>query len=105
MNSLRLAACLAIASAVAAQAAEWPQFRGPGRDDISKETGLLKQWPDGGPKLAWKATGIGAGYSGVSVVAGRVYTMNEKGERQYYDDEARMRGIEQARQDMAKYCK
>lgn len=37
--------------------------------------------------------------------AGRVYTMNEKGERQYYDDEARMRGIEQARQDMAKYCK
>lgn len=57
--------------------ADWPQFRGPNREDISTETGLLKQWPSGGPPLAWKATGIGQGYSGVSVVANRVYTMGD----------------------------
>ncbi len=45
---------------------DWPQWRGPGRDGISTETGLLRQWPVGGPKLVWKATGLGAGFSTVS---------------------------------------
>lgn len=57
-------------------AADWPQFRGPARDDISTETGLLKTWPEGGPALAWKAT-LGTGLSGVSVSAGRVFTLGE----------------------------
>lgn len=60
-------------------AAEWPQFRGTNRDGISSETGLLKQWPEAGPKLAWKATGIGAGYSGVAVVGDRIYTSGDQG--------------------------
>ena len=63
--------------------ADWPQFRGPNRDDISKETGLLKQWPAGGPKLAWQTTGLGAGLSGVSVAGGRIYTMGEDEESCY----------------------
>ncbi|MDO8542850.1 MAG: PQQ-like beta-propeller repeat protein [Opitutaceae bacterium] len=63
--------------ALNAHASDWPQWRGPNRDGISTETGLLKQWPAGGPKLGWKAMGLGGGYSGVSVAAGRVYTMGD----------------------------
>ena len=63
--------------------ADWPQWRGPLRDDISTETGLLKQWPAEGPPLAWKATGLGEGYSGVSVVGGRIYTMGDIGEASF----------------------
>jgi outer membrane protein assembly factor BamB len=63
--------------ATIAFASDWPQWRGPERTNISKETGLLDQWPDDGPKLAWKTTGLGDGYAGVSVAAGRIYTMGE----------------------------
>lgn len=51
-----------------------PQFRGPQRDGQFTETGLLKAWPAEGPPLAWKAEGIGRGYSSVAVVNGVVYT-------------------------------
>ncbi len=57
---------------------DWPQWRGPNRDDISTEKGLLKEWPSGGPPLVWKATGLGAGHAGVSVVGSRVFTMGDK---------------------------
>jgi outer membrane protein assembly factor BamB len=57
---------------------QWPQFRGPGRDDISTDTGLLRQWPAEGPPLAWKITGIGGGFSGISIAGGRIYTMGDK---------------------------
>jgi outer membrane protein assembly factor BamB len=59
--------------------ADWPQFRGPNRDDISTDKGLLKEWPKEGPPLAWKATGVGGGYSSVSVAGGKVYTLGNKG--------------------------
>ena len=62
---------------------DWPQWRGPLRDDISTETGLLRQWPAGGPALAWKATGLGEGYSGVAVAKGRIYTMGDLGESSF----------------------
>ncbi len=55
----------------------WPQFRGPKRDGRSTETGLLKQWPSGGPRLLWKARGLGSGYSSVSVAGGMVLTMGD----------------------------
>ncbi|HEY6167788.1 MAG TPA: PQQ-binding-like beta-propeller repeat protein, partial [Verrucomicrobiae bacterium] len=58
-------------------AQDWPTWRGPKRDGLSTETGLLKQWPAGGPKLAWKATGIGGGFSSVSVAGNRIYTMGD----------------------------
>ena len=61
-------------------ASDWPQWRGPNRGDISTERGLLKEWPAGGPPLTWKATGLGAGHAGISVAAGRVFTMGEKGD-------------------------
>lgn len=56
------------------------QFRGPKRDGHSPDTGLLKEWPAGGPTLAWKVKGIGTGYSSVCVGAGKVYTMGEIGQ-------------------------
>lgn len=61
---------------------DWPQWRGPNRDGISKETGLLKVWPDGGPKVVWKSP-IGDGYSAVSISQGRIYTMDSKGQEEY----------------------
>lgn len=70
--------CIAALSAASALAADWPQFRGPNRDDISKETGLLKSWPKDGPPQAWKSKGIGSGYSSVSIAGDRIYTLGNK---------------------------
>lgn len=58
---------------------EWPQFRGPRRDNVSHETGLLAEWPEGGPKLNWKQTDMGDAYSSVAVAGGKVYTMGNRG--------------------------
>ncbi len=60
-----------------AEAADWPQWRGPNRDGICTETGLLKSWPEGGPKLLWEITGLGKGYSSLTIVDGRFYTMGD----------------------------
>ena len=56
----------------------WPQWRGPGRDDLSQETGLLQSWPEQGPPLKWLYKDCGLGYSGPSVVAGRLYIMGAR---------------------------
>jgi hypothetical protein len=54
---------------------DWPQWRGSDRTDVSRETGLLQQWPKGGPKQIWAVTGMGDGFSTPSVASGRVYLM------------------------------
>jgi outer membrane protein assembly factor BamB len=69
--------CLCLASNPL-RAADWPQWRGPNRDDVSTEQGLLKQWPPGGPPLLWKASGVGAGHGGVAVADGKVFTSGDK---------------------------
>ena len=61
----------------------WPQWRGPNRDNISTETGLLKEWPKGGPPLAWKAHGIGGGFSTVSIADGKIFTMGDAADACY----------------------
>jgi len=77
-------ALLILAShAMAQTAALWPQWRGPNRDGVSKETGLLKQWPAEGPPLVWKATGAGLGYSSFSISDGKLYTMGVRGDREF----------------------
>jgi len=81
---LLAAVVLSLASQALAQTeANWPQWRGPNRDGISKETGLLKQWPTGGPPLVWKATGAGRGYSSFSIANGKLYTMGLRGDREF----------------------
>lgn len=62
-----------------ASAADWPQWRGPARDGVSKDGGLLKQWPAGGPKLVWQMNDIGDGYSTPVVVGSRIYLMSNRG--------------------------
>ena len=79
-------AVLLIASSAACSAAQnsdWPQWRGPNRDGISKETGLLKQWPEGGPALVWKAKSAGRGYSSMAISGGRLFTMGVRGNKEY----------------------
>ena len=61
-----------ITSAMAVSAADWPQFRGPDRDGTSSETGLLRQWPEGGPEVLW-STEVAQGYSAAAIHSGRVY--------------------------------
>jgi outer membrane protein assembly factor BamB len=61
-----------------AAGADWPQFRGPNRDGISRETGLLKRWPNAGPNLVWKAEQLGVGFSSASVVGNRIFTMGDR---------------------------
>jgi outer membrane protein assembly factor BamB len=63
------------ALALPALAADWPQWRGPDRNDVSKETGLLKAWPKEGPKLLWTYEDTGAGYSGPSIVGDRLFIL------------------------------
>lgn len=62
-----------------AMAADWPQWQGPDRNAISKEKGLLQQWPEKGPKLAWRIRGIGGGDSAPAVSAGRIFGMSNRG--------------------------
>jgi outer membrane protein assembly factor BamB len=64
---------------LAASTSDWPQWRGPERNGISQEKGLLKQWPVGGPKLLWQVNDIGDGYSTPSVVGTRLYLMGNQG--------------------------
>src|SRR5579863_7788961 len=66
-----------------AHAADWPQFRGPHRDDVSDEKNLLKQWPEGGPPLVWHGNGLGEGYSSMAIVGDRIYSMGDKGDSSY----------------------
>lgn len=64
---------------------DWPTFRGAKRDSISPDKGLLKEWPKDGPPLAWKepAKGLGSGFSSVSVVGDKIFTMGDQGDSCY----------------------
>ena len=57
-----------------AGAADWPNFRGQNRDGKSLDTGLLQEWPDGGPQLLWAKEDLGHGYSSVVAVGDTLYT-------------------------------
>ncbi len=59
---------------------DWPQWQGPDRTALSRETGLLRSWPKEGPKLLWKAMDCGGGFSTPSVAAGRIFGMGFRGE-------------------------
>mgnify|MGYP000094314219 FL=1 len=79
--------CLGLIAGATALAADWPRWRGPKNDGICTETGLLKEWPAEGPKLLWTASGVGKGFSSMSIVGGKLYTMGdlktEEGDRQH----------------------
>src|SRR5947209_2737026 len=60
--------------------ADWPQWRGPDRTGISKETGLLKSWPKDGPPLLWTNKKLGLGFSGPAIVGDRLYILGTRDE-------------------------
>ena len=72
---LALAMATTLLAAVLCRADDWPQWLGPQRDAVWRETDILQRFPEGGPNLRWKAK-IGAGYSGPAVADGRVFVMD-----------------------------
>ncbi len=82
----RYALCLALVLSGATAFAgspgsfDWPQWQGPDRNAVSQERGLLKEWTKDGPPLAWKIKGLGGGYSGPSIAAGRIFGMSKRGD-------------------------
>ena len=83
-NRMAVVAAVILTVSGAATAADWPQWRGPKRDGISEEKGLLKQWPEKGPALLWQVDGAGGGYSTPSVVGERLYLMGSRGIEQEF---------------------
>ncbi|QDU87481.1 outer membrane biogenesis protein BamB [Pirellulimonas nuda] len=57
---------------------DWPQWQGPDRNAVSRETGLLQEWPEGGPPLAWRVDGLGGGDSAPAVAGGKLYGMSHR---------------------------
>ncbi|HUT35478.1 MAG TPA: PQQ-binding-like beta-propeller repeat protein [Planctomycetota bacterium] len=82
-SSLWLCVALAglgvLAGMGAAAAADWPQWRGPNRDGLSAEKGLLKEWPQDGPTRLWTAKGLGDGFASMAVADGLIYTAGNVG--------------------------
>ncbi len=74
-----LAFLILVLSGLVAESEDWPSWRGVNRDDISTETGLLKEWPVGGPEKLWTSKDAGLGYSGFAVVNGVLFTMGADG--------------------------
>ena len=85
-TSCLIAACSLLALSLTPHevaANDWPQWRGPDRTDISQETGVLKQWPEGGPKQLWINKDAGLGYSGFSIADGKLFTMGARDEKEF----------------------
>lgn len=82
MKRLKVIASAVLTTVVASGAAmaDWPQWRGPDRTDISKEKGLLAKWPASGPKVEWMYKDGGMGYAGFAVVGDSLYTMGARGD-------------------------
>lgn len=75
--------CLSPVGGLAAYAADWPQYKGPARNDISAETNLLSQWPANGPPLVWTFADAGVGLSGPAIVGDRLFTLGGRGDTEY----------------------
>src|SRR5437762_9514715 len=78
-RSFGIRGLLVLSTALSVAASDWPQWRGPQRNGISRETGLLKEWPKDGPKLLWKVSSAGRGYSTPAVVGDRLYLLGNEG--------------------------
>jgi len=74
LNEQKLTVLIICLIASSLYAADWPQFRGPNRDGLCAETGLLTQWPETGPEELWSFDDLGHGFASVAVVDGVIYT-------------------------------
>jgi len=80
---IALVLCAAFTSSTTAEIYDWPQWLGPQRNGLTEETGLLKTWPEGGPKLVWKSEKAGLGYSGPAIVDGKLYIMGARDNNEF----------------------
>ncbi len=71
---------LSLFAAATLPAADWPNWRGPERDGVSREAEVSFAWPETGPKVLWKAA-VGTGFSSMSIAKGRVFTMGNEGDK------------------------
>jgi outer membrane protein assembly factor BamB len=78
MRSVLARVVVVALAGVTIHASDWPQWQGPDRTGISKETGLLKQWPANGPPLVWTATGLGNGYGSMAVAGDKIYVQGAR---------------------------
>ena len=81
MHTPRILASLLVLTSIAA--ADWPQWRGPARDGVSAEKGLLPEWPTAGPALAWQVSGLGKGMGSVAISGGKIFTLGRRKDGQY----------------------
>ena len=72
-----LTTTLLLSFTITSFAADWAQWRGPNRDGVNPEKGLAAKWPEGGPKMLYKATGVGVGFSSVVINDGTLYTLGD----------------------------
>lgn len=83
MRHIRLATLLAVFLSTQALGEDWPQWRGPDRSDVSRETNLLDAWPKEGPQQQWLFRDAGLGYSGPAIARGRIYLMGARKKTAY----------------------
>lgn len=76
---VRVLVAAVVCSATAINASDWPQWQGPDRTRISKETGLLTSWPASGPPVVWTSTSLGGGYGSPAVAGDRVFVQSTRG--------------------------
>ncbi|QDV75017.1 PQQ-binding-like beta-propeller repeat protein [Botrimarina mediterranea] len=74
----RLLALALVTATASAMASDWPQWLGPDRDGLTKETGILQEWPEGGPKQVWLSREAGLGYSGPAIVDGKLFILGSR---------------------------
>jgi outer membrane protein assembly factor BamB len=77
-KAFTLVVTLFLGAVVAHAGADWPQWQGPERNRVSKETGLLAEWPSGGPRVVWTANNLGAGYGSMAVAGNRVFVQGTR---------------------------
>src|SRR5215813_10341358 len=72
MRRLCFSAALCCFLSQAARADDWPQWLGPKRDGVWRESGIIEKFPKGGPKKLWSKP-LGGGYAGPAVAGGKVF--------------------------------
>lgn len=75
---LAVAVGLCVANGNGLMAMDWPQWRGPDRDDTTIQPNVMTDWPDGGPRKLWVYSESGNGYSGPAIVDGRLFVLGTR---------------------------
>ena len=78
-NTVKVVTIMVALSATSVLAADWPWLYGPRRNHTSEQKGLLRTWPQEGPKVLWTVP-LAAGFGGPAVSGGNVYVSGPRRE-------------------------